>query len=42
MEKIFLERSDKVVNDYAKWLRKTIRDIGLNPEDNRISDIKNW
>ena len=38
--KIFVERSDKVVNNYAEWLTSTIRDIGLDPENPLITELK--
>jgi len=38
--KVFVERSTKVVNNYAQWLTNNIRDIGLDPSDQRITNLK--
>lgn len=38
--KVFVERSERVVNDYPKWLCNKIRAIGLDDKDPRVTDIK--
>lgn len=38
--KVFVERSSKVVHDYAQWLTTQIRNKGLDTTDNSVSDIK--
>lgn len=35
--KIFVDRSEKRVNDWGKWLRNGIMSRGLSPTDNRIT-----
>jgi len=37
--KIFVDRSDKKVNDFGSWVRTQVRVKGLNPEDNTITNI---
>lgn len=38
--KVFIQRSTKVVHDYGKWLGKTIRSIGLDNDDTRVTKLK--
>lgn len=38
--KVFIERSTKVVNHYAKWLVKEVKVAGLNNEDTRVTNLK--
>jgi hypothetical protein len=38
--KVFVERSSKVVNSYSQWLTDNIRDIGLDPKDERVTNLK--
>lgn len=38
--KVFVERSEKSVVNYPKWLHKQIMTIGLDDEDPRITNIK--
>lgn len=37
--KIFVDRSDKKVNDFGSWVRNQVRAKGLNPADNTITNI---
>lgn len=38
--KVFVERSTKVVHDYGRWLTKQIRTIGLDNNDDRVTNLK--
>lgn len=38
--KVFVERSEKSVVNYPKWLHKQIMTVGLNDEDKRIVTLK--
>ncbi|MBE0438354.1 MAG: hypothetical protein IBX57_01110 [Gammaproteobacteria bacterium] len=38
--KVFVLRSEKVINDYPKWLTKQIMTIGLDSEDDRVTNLK--
>jgi hypothetical protein len=38
--KVFVERSERSVNNYGEWLTTTIQTIGLDPEDTRITGLK--
>lgn len=38
--KVFVERSERAVNDYPKWLCNKIRAIGLDDKDKRVTEIK--
>lgn len=38
--KVFIQRSTKVVHDYGKWLAKSIRTVGLDNEDSRVTNLK--
>lgn len=38
--KVFVDRSSRSVNNYPKWLRDTIRAIGLDPQDKRVTDMR--
>lgn len=38
--KVFVSRSERVVNSYSQWLYKTLRRIALDTKDDRITDIK--
>ena len=38
--KVFVERSEKVAHDYGKWLTKAIREIGLDNDDARVTNLK--
>lgn len=38
--KVFVDRSERAVNDYPKWLCNKIRAIGLDDKDPRVTDMK--
>lgn len=38
--KVFVERSEKKVNDYADWLRRNIMAAGLDPDNNRVTALQ--
>lgn len=38
--KVFVDRSERAVNDYPKWLCNKIRAIGLDDKDKRVTDMK--
>ena len=38
--KVFVERSERAVNNYPKWLCNKIRAIGLDDKDKRVTEIK--
>jgi hypothetical protein len=38
--KVFVDRSERAVNDYPKWLCNKIRAIGLDDSDKRVTEMK--
>lgn len=38
--KVFVDRSARSVNNYPKWLSDQIRAIGLDPKDNRVTELR--
>jgi hypothetical protein len=38
--KVFVDRSENVVNNYGLWLTNQIRSIGLDKEDTRITELR--
>ncbi|MNU48741.1 hypothetical protein D3C71_376660 [compost metagenome] len=38
--KVFVDRSERAVNNYPGWLCNKIAAIGLDPKDNRVTDLK--
>lgn len=38
--KLFVDRSMRTVNNYAKWLQNQVRLVGLNKEDDRITALR--
>lgn len=38
--KVFVDRSEKTVNNYGRWLTKELTTIALDDDDNRITNLK--